>query len=165
VKQTATLSRQDFNWRHEPILYGWREGAGHYYCNDFTQTTVIDDDHEIDKMKREDLVELVKELQSYMNSTVIKHDRPTKSDLHPTMKPVALVAKMIEWSSRPAEIVLDLFGGSGSTLIAAHMTNRTAYMMELDPHFCDVICTRWQNQTGVKPIAESTGQEHDFGTD
>jgi len=162
VKGHATLSRQDFNWQHEPILYGWKEGAGHYFCGDFTRTTVIDDETDLAKMTKDQLVELARELAGH--TTIIRHDRPTKSELHPTMKPVALVERMINWSSKPGWLVLDLFGGSGSTLIAAHAQSRRANLMELDPKFCDVICTRFQTLTGIKPIAASTGNEHDFIT-
>jgi DNA modification methylase len=95
-------------------------------------------------------------------STVIHENRPTNSPLHPTMKPISLVEKMIIWSSKEREIVLDLFGGSGSTLVAAHKTNRVAYIMELDPRYADVICRRFQELTGIKPIYEQTGEEHDF---
>jgi DNA modification methylase len=166
VKQSATLSRQDFNWQHEPILYGWLEGEGHFFIGDYTRTTVIDDDAKIDldKLKKEELLAIVKEHHADHPSTVIRHDRPTKSGYHPTMKPVALVERMIEWSSEPGDIVLDLFGGSGSTLIAAHTTSRKAYLMELDPHYADVICLRFQRLTGIKPINARTGEEIDFTT-
>jgi DNA modification methylase len=158
VKQSATLSRQDFNWQHEPIIYGWKEGAGHYFCGDFTLTTVIDDDIDLKSMKKEQLIELVNEMRNKASGTIIRHNRPTKSDLHPTMKPVALVERMIEWSSHPGEIVLDLFGGSGSTLIAAQKANRHARLMELDPKFCDVIVKRWQEFTGKQAVHAETGQ-------
>ena len=158
VKQSATLSRQDFNWQHEPIIYGWKEGAGHYFCGDFTLTTVIDDDIDLKSMKKEQLIDLVNEMRNKTSGTIIRHNRPTKSDLHPTMKPVALVERMIEWSSHPGEIVLDLFGGSGSTLIAAQKANRHARLMELDPKFCDVIVKRWQEFTGKQAIHAETGQ-------
>ncbi|WP_269497257.1 site-specific DNA-methyltransferase [Castellaniella sp. S9] len=148
VKQSATLSRQDFNWQHEPILYGWKEGVGHYFCEDFTLTTVMDDDLDLQQLKKEQLIGMVMELRGRTASSVVRHDRPTKSELHPTMKPVALVERMVSWSSRPGEIVLDLFGGSGSTLIAAQKSNRRARLMELDPKYCDVIVRRWQEYTG-----------------
>jgi DNA modification methylase len=166
VKQSATLSRQDFNWQHEPILYGWLEGEGHFFFGDFTKTTVIDDDGKIDldKLKKEELLTIVKEHHASHPSTVIRQDRPTKSELHPTMKPVALVERMIEWSSEPGDLVLDLFGGSGTTLIAAHTMSRTAYLMELDPHYADVICLRFQRLTGIKPVNARTGEEIDFTT-
>jgi len=161
VKQSATFSRNDFNWKHEPILYGWKEGAGHYFVGDFTRTTVIDDDADLENLEHAELVELVRNMSNEI-STVIREDRPSRSELHPTMKPIALVEKMIEWSSKPKELVLDLFMGSGSTLIAAHKANRIAYGMELDPRYADVICARWQALTGIKPVLESTGEEFDF---
>lgn len=161
VKQSATLSRQDFNWQHEPILYGWKEGAGHYFCGDFTLTSVIDDDIDVKNMKREQLIDLVNSMRNEARNTVIRHDRPTKSDLHPTMKPVGLVQRMIQWSSRTGEVVLDLFGGSGSTLIAAHKCGRAARLMELDPKFSDVIVRRWQEFTGEQAFLESDGRAFD----
>ena len=82
--------------------------------------------------------------------------------VHPTQKPVALGVQAIETTTNTNEIVLDLFGGSGSTLIAAHQTNRIAYLMELDPKYVDVICARFQKVTGIVPINEATGREHDF---
>lgn len=157
VKQSATLSRQDFNWQHEPILYGWKEGAGHYFCGDFTRTSVIDDDINLGQLKREELLLLVRQMRDAQMTTVVRHDRPTKSDLHPTMKPVNLVQRMLEWSSRAGELVLDLFGGSGSTLIAAHKIGRRAVLMELDPKFADVIVRRWQAFTGQQATLERTG--------
>jgi DNA modification methylase len=161
VKQSGTLSRQDFNWKHEPILYGWKEGAGHYFCKDFTLTTVIDDDLDIDKMKKDELVAMLKQIKEQMPTTVIHHDRPTKSDLHPTMKPVGLVQRMVEWSSMDGWIVLDLFGGSGSTMIACEKTHRKSRLMELDPKYCDVIVKRWQDFTGKKATHAETGKTFD----
>lgn len=116
---------------------------------------------DLDSLDHEQLVELVRKM-SNEGSTVIREDRPSRSELHPTMKPIALVEKMIEWSSRPKEIVLDFFMGSGSTIIAAHKANRIAYGLELDPRYADVICARWQKLTGIKPVLESTGEEFDF---
>jgi len=158
VKQSGTLSRQDFNWKHEPILYGWKEGKGHYFCGDFTLTTVIDDDLDIDKMKKDELVAMLKHIKEQMPTTIVRHDRPTKSDLHPTMKPVGLVQRMVEWSSMDGWIVLDLFGGSGSTLIACQKANRRSRLMELDPKFVDVICKRYQDFTGKKATHAETGK-------
>jgi DNA modification methylase len=150
VKQAGTLSRQDFNWQHEPILYGWKEGAGHYFCGDFTRTTVIDDDIDIKKLNKKELEALVNSMRTEQKTTVLRENRPSKSDLHPTMKPVNLVQRMIEWSSSAGETVLDLFGGSGSTLIACEKTGRKARLMELDPKYCDVIIKRWEDFTGKK---------------
>ena len=148
VKQSGTLSRQDYNWQHEPILYGWREGAGHFFAGNFTQTTVIDQELDISKLKIGQVREMLKELLQHQHSTVIREDRPAKSELHPTMKPVSLVQRMVESSSREGEIVLDPFGGSGTTLITAEKSNRICRTMELDPKFADVIINRWQNFTG-----------------
>jgi DNA modification methylase len=161
VKQSGTLSRQDFNWKHEPILCGWKEGAGHYFCKDFTLTTVIDDDLDIDKLKKDEKVAMLKQIKEQMPTTVIRHDRPTKSDLHPTMKPVGLVQRMVEWSSMDGWIVLDLFGGSGSTMIACEKTHRKSRLMELDPKFSDVIIKRWQDFTGKKATHAETGKTFD----
>lgn len=126
-----------------------------------TRTTVIDDDVSIKEMKKEQLVELIKEMRSGAKTTALRCDRPTKSDLHPTMKPVSLVQRMIQWSSRPNEIVLDLFGVSGSTLIAAHKTGRIAMLMELDAKYCDVIVKRWQDFAGKQAIHEASGKTFD----
>ena len=100
-----------------------------------------------------------------LESSVVEYSKPSRSELHPTMKPVALVERQIMNSSRAGDVVLDLFGGSGSTLIAAHTTSREARLVELDPRFCDVICKRFQMATGIVPIAEATGREHDFCED
>jgi len=148
VKQSGTLSRQDYNWQHEPILYGWKEGAAHYFAGNFTQTTVIDNELDVSKLKISQAREIIKQLLEHLQTTVIREDRPSKSELHPTMKPVALVQRMVESSSREGEIVFDPFGGSGTTLITAEKTNRICRTMELDPKFADVIINRWQNFTG-----------------
>ena len=90
----------------------------------------------------------------------VPHNRPTRSDLHPTMKPVALVERMVTWSSKYHETVLDVFGGSGSTLIACEKAERHARLMELDPKYCDVIVRRWQDFTGKQAIHEATGKTY-----
>jgi DNA modification methylase len=158
VKQSGTLTRQDYNWRHEPILYGWKEGAGHYFAGDFTKTTVIEDDIDVTKMTKPQLLAAVQAFLAAQRDTILRHDRPTRSDLHPTMKPVALVQDMIEASSLPSERVLDLFGGSGTTLIACERSGRRAALMELDPRFGDVTVRRWEEFTGRVAILEATGQ-------
>lgn len=162
VKQAGTLSRQDFNWQHEPILYGWKEGAGHYFCGDFTRTTVIDDDIDIKKLNKKELEALVNSLRTEQKTTVLRENRPSRSDLHPTMKPVNLVQRMIEWSSIAGQTVLDLFGGSGSTLIACEKTGRKARLMELDPKYCDVIVKRWEDFTGKKATLLSELEKEEY---
>ena len=124
VKNTFVMGRQDYQWRHEPILYGWKEGAGHYFINDRKQ------------------------------STVLEFDKPTRNAEHPTMKPVDLLVYLIKNSCKQDELILDLFGGSGSTLIAAEQIQRKSYLMELDPKYCDVIVKRWENLTGEKAVLE-----------
>lgn len=118
VKNSFVLGRQDYHWRHEPILYGWKPGAAHRWYSDRKQDTVW----EIDK--------------------------PARNGEHPTMKPIALVSRALQNSSKRGDIILDLFGGSGSTLLAADQTERTAYLMELDPKYCDVIVKRWEQHSG-----------------
>ena len=112
-KNSMVLSRQDYQWKHEPCLYGWKEGHGHAWYSDRKQTTVID------------------------------CKRPVRSELHPTMKPVELYEYLITNSSKAGDIVLDIFAGSGTTIIAAERAHRKARVMELDPHYCDVIRKRW----------------------
>lgn len=122
VKNTFVMGRQDYQWRHEPILYGWKEGAGHYFINDRKQ------------------------------STVLEFDKPTRNAEHPTMKPIDLLVYLIKNSSKENDLILDLFGGSGSTLIATEQVKRRCYTMELDPKYCDVIVKRWELLTGEKAV-------------
>ena len=128
VKNTFVMGRQDYQWKHEPILYGWKLGAGHYFINDRKQ------------------------------STVLEFDKPSKNEEHPTMKPIELVAYLIKNSSKNYDVVIDFFGGSGSTLIASEQLNRICYTMELDPRYCDVIVDRWETFTNQKAELISGGQ-------
>ena len=152
VKDRFTLSRQDYNWRHEPCLYGWKEGAAHYFVPEFNHDTVQDDTPDIEHMKEKDLRALLRRLYEETPQDVIFENRPTVSKEHPTMKPVRLISRQIRNSSRKGDIVLDTFGGSGTTLIAAEQLGRACYMMELDPRFVDVIIERWENLTGQKAV-------------
>ena len=105
------------------------------------------------KMKRDELVDLCQKLlESKVPTTVIAEAKPARSDIHPTMKPIKLIARLILNSSKPGEVVLDPFGGSGSTLIAAEQTGRQCWMLEIDPHYCDVIIDRWETFTGKKAV-------------
>ena len=153
VKNTLVLGRQDYQWKHEPCLYGWKDGAGHYFTDDRTQTTVIEDKIDLKKLKKEEMLQLLEEIYSDKTATTIIHeDKPLRNDLHPTMKPIKLCAKLVKNSSRPKEIVYDGFAGSGSTLIACEQTNRVCYSMELDPKYIDVIIQRWEEFTGKKAV-------------
>jgi len=149
VKNSLVLGRQDYQWRHEPILYGWKPGAAHKWYGGFNKTTVIEDRPNLRKMKKEELIKFAEELlEGKHHTTVIREDKPTKSVEHPTMKPVKLVGHLINNSSKIGDKVLDIFGGSGSTLIACEQLNRACYMMELDPVYCDVIVQRYINLKG-----------------
>lgn len=150
VKSQFILGRQDYQWRHELCLYGWREGASHYFVNDRTQTTIIDDSVDIDTMPEDKLREYIKSLYEY--STAIYEKKPTVNSVHPTMKPIKLISKLIKNSSKKNQIVLDIFGGSGTTLIASEQLNRTCYMVEYDPKYVDVIIKRYEEFTGDKAI-------------
>lgn len=121
-KNTMVLGRQDYQWKHEPCLYGWKDGAAHNWYSNRSQTTVLE------------------------------FDRPQRSEDHPTMKPVELFAYQIQNSTKKSDIVLDLFGGSGTTIIACEQTGRIGYCMELDPKYCDVIIKRYENLTGNKAV-------------
>lgn len=121
-KNTMVLGRQDYQWKHEPCLYGWKDGAAHNWYSNRSQTTVLE------------------------------FDRPQRSEEHPTMKPVELFAYQIQNSTKKGDLVLDLFGGSGTTIIACEQTGRIGYCMELDPKYCDVIIKRYENLTGKKAV-------------
>ena len=131
AKNTFTLGRADYQRQYEPILYGWPEGAQRHWCGDRDQGDVWN----------------------------IK--KPQKNDLHPTMKPVELVERAIRNSSRPGNMVLDPFGGSGTTLIAAEKSGRLARLIELDPKYADVIVRRWQDWTGQQATREADGVAFD----
>lgn len=148
VKDTLVLGRQDYQWIHEPCLYGWKGGAGHYFVDIRTETTVFDDEKPLDELSNKELKELVRNYRQAMPTSIIREDKPKRSEEHPTMKPVKLIARLVANSSRERERVLDIFGGSGTTMIACEQLGRSCYMMELDPHYADVIINRWQNFTG-----------------
>lgn len=154
-KNTLVLGRQDYQWKHEPCMYGWKEGAAHYFIEDRTLTTVHEDEKSIDinKMSKDELKKTLKEiLNSGIPSTVINEDKPARNGEHPTMKPLKLIGRLIRNSSRKGEVVLDTFGGSGSTMMAAEQLGRKCYMVEYDPHYCDVIIARWEKLTGKKAV-------------
>ena len=152
-KNSIVLGRQDYQWKHEPCLYGWKDGASHYFIDDRTKSTVFEDKLDIDSMKKEDMKSLLKEIfEDKVPTTVINEDKPTRNKEHPTMKPIKLMARLINNSSHKDDKVLDLFGGSGSTLIACEQLDRACFMMELDPGYCDVIIDRWEKLTGETAI-------------
>lgn len=123
-KNNMVMGRQDYHWKHEPCLYGWKGGAGHLWATDRKQVTILD------------------------------FDRPSASREHPTMKPVDLMEYQIRNNTKGADIVLDTFGGSGSTMIACEQAGRRARVLEIDPVYCDVTIKRWQEFTGKVAVHE-----------
>lgn len=157
VKNQFILSRQDYNWKHEPCLYGWKEGTAHYFIKDYTQDTVLEYDlKNIEKFSKKELLEILKNIKNE-HETIIRENKPLKNDVHPTMKPIKLIAKLIHNSSKKNWNILDLFGGSGSTLIAAEQLERNSYLMEFDPKYADVIVRRYASlgRTDIKLIREN----------
>jgi site-specific DNA-methyltransferase (adenine-specific) len=128
-KSSLVMGRQDYHWQHEPCLYGWKEGSAHLWATDRKQTTIME------------------------------FDKPSANREHPTMKPVALFEYQMLNNTKGEDIVLDSFGGSGTTLIAAEMNGRRARIMEFDPKYCDVIIKRWQEFTGKQATHADTGAE------
>jgi len=128
-KSSLVMGRQDYHWKHEPCLYGWKDGAGHLWASDRKQTTILE------------------------------FEKPSRNGEHPTMKPVALFEYQMLNNTKGGDIVLDSFGGSGTTLLAAEKNGRKAYLMELDPKYCDVIVKRWEDFTGKKAILLNDQEE------
>lgn len=153
VKSHFNIGRQDYQWKHEPCLYGWKEGQGHYFI-DMRSLSTVNEYDTIDKMSKDELLEMIK---SYFDEiTTVQHeDKPTVDDLHPTMKPLSLIKKHIRNSTKEGEVVLDLFGGSGTTLIACEQLDRTCLMMEYDAKYADRIIKRWEQETGQKAVKEN----------
>ena len=152
VKNTLVLGRQDYQWIHEPCLYGWKDGAGHYFIDDRTQTTVLEEKPiDPDKLTHEEAIKILKKIMRESGeTTILRENKPQNSELHPTMKPIALFGRLIQNSCKKGENVLDLFGGSGTTIVACEELGRNGYAMELDPHYVDVIIERWESLTGQK---------------
>lgn len=148
VKNTFVLGRQDYQWQHEPCLYGWKDGAAHYYIDDRTMTTIFDYAADLDKMSKAELLTLIKSI----STTAIRESKPLRSEEHPTMKPLPLIGRIMKNSARKGDKVMDLFGGSGTTLIAAEQLGCVCFMMEYDPRFIDVIITRWEKMTGKTAV-------------
>lgn len=151
VKGHFVLGRNsDYQWQHELALYGWKTGAPHYFTNSRAEGTVIEDTSvRLSSLKKGELIALCEKLmKSDEPSTVVRADKPASADLHPTVKPQELLCYLLKNSSRQGDNVLDLFGGSGSTLIACEQLNRTCFMCELDPKYVDVIISRWESFTG-----------------
>ena len=143
VKNSLVLGRLDYHKKHETCLYGWKEGAAHYFTSERTHTTVIEDTINVNKLTKDEMKKMLNEMLSdKTKSTIIHCDKPHRSAEHPTMKPILLLAPLIQNSSKENEIVADGFLGSGSTMVASHQLKRKCYGMELDPKYCQVIIDR-----------------------
>lgn len=172
VKPSLVLGRSDYQWRHEPILYGWKPGAAHTWLGGRANTTVVENDSaavrampdgtiQIDLGDQVIVIEGKEMSMRALDSSIVRFDKPKKNGEHPTMKPVGLIRRFLENSAPPGSVVLDLFGGSGSTLIACEVMGREARLIELEPKFCDVIVMRWQEMTGRRAVLEADGREFD----
>lgn len=152
-KNAFVLGRQDYQWKHEPCLYGWKDGAAHYFIDERDHETVFEDTIDVAKLKKDEMRQLLEQLLAdKVPTTVINADKPLHNDIHPTMKPIALIAQLVANSSKRDWKVLDVFGGSGTTLMACEQLHRTCYTMELDPRYVDAIIDRWQQFTGQQAI-------------
>lgn len=156
VKSQIVIGRQDYQWKHEPCLYGWKAGGKHYFIKNRKQATVIDNDVDLELMTAEELRDFIYEMIE--PSSVIREDKPQRNAEHPTMKPIPLIKKQVKNSTRKGGTVLDIFGGSGTTLLACEELDRTCYMCELDPRYCDVIIKRWEELTGNNAVLCDTMQ-------
>jgi len=154
AKDHFTLGRNDYQWQHEPILYGWKvvDGKPHYFIHDRTMSTVIEEAKNINQMKKDELVDLLNKILENYPSDIVRDAKPLRNAEHPTMKPITLCGKLIRNSSREREIVFDAFAGSGSTLMACEQLNRKSYNSELSENYCDVIVRRFIQTFGEDDI-------------
>ncbi|WP_455474639.1 DNA modification methylase [Streptococcus salivarius] len=151
VKNSIVLGRQDYQWKHEPCLYGWKDGASHYFIDNRSLATVIEEDEEnLKEMTKGELISYIKTMQENSPTSIFYEDKPVRSDIHPTMKPLKLIARCVLNSSKKGERVLDSFNGGGSTLMVCEKTERIYYGMELDPVYVERTIKRWEEETGLK---------------
>jgi DNA modification methylase len=155
VKNVFVMGRQDYQWKHEPCLYGWKEGAAHTFTPERTHSTVFEYEQDFNSLTKKELVKLITHMTSELPSTVIECDKPSRNGEHPTMKPIALLGELIQNSSSIGEIVADPFGGSGSTMVASEQLKRKCRMMELDPKYCQVILDRMMKLDESLPITKN----------
>jgi site-specific DNA-methyltransferase (adenine-specific) len=154
-KNHFILGRAHYQWKHEPCLYGWKGDSCRYFIDFRNRASVIEDETEIniDKMKASEMRDLLHKIyEERIPTTVINCMKPNKDEDHPTMKPVRLFGYQMANSSKRGDIILDSFGGSGTTIVAAEQLGRKARLMEYDPHYSDVIIARWEKLTGQKAI-------------
>lgn len=168
-KDSLVLGRSDYQWMHEPILYGWKPGSAHKWFGGRKQTTIAEYGNTGPVKQAADgrwVIEigdtvLVVDGEAKIEespSSVVFHEKPKRSADHPTMKPVGLIEKQLRFSARPGDIVIDCCGGSGSTMMAAERLGMCARLVELDPKFVDVECQRYFDYTGRVPVHAETGE-------
>lgn len=168
-KNIHVLGRADYHWQHEPILYGWKPSGRHAFFGGRRQTTLLEavpgavvlEDGRVQIPAGDDLFILSGSDLSVevVQGSLVSVDKPARNDEHPTMKPVALIERFVRNSSRPGGVVLDPFGGAGSTLIACERLGRVCRTLELDPRFADVIVRRWEKYTGWQAVRLEGGHE------
>lgn len=150
VKNRFVLGRQDYQWQHEPCLYGWKAGAPHYFVRDFTLSTVLESD--LEHKSKADLISLIRSYQEQQPTTILRINQPERNGDHPTMKPQALIERLVRNSSRRGDCVLDSFAGSGTTLLVCEQLGRINYSMELDPFYVERIIRRFERETGTTAV-------------
>ena len=158
-KNQMVLGRQDYQWKHEPCLYGWKDGAAHYFVDDRNLLTVLEEESELKKMSKAELINYILEIQEQTATTVINEVKPSRNGLHPTMKPLRLIERLVRNSSKKGENVLDLFNGSGSTLMVCEQLGRRYFGMELEPRYVDATIERWEEFTGKKAVKISSNNQ------
>lgn len=150
VKNAIVLGRQDYQWKREPCLYGWKDGASHYFVDNRSLATVIEEDEEnLKEMTKSELISYIKTMQDTSPTTVFYEDKPVRNDIHPTMKPLKLIARCVLNSSKKGDKILDSFNGGGSTLMVCERSERIGYAMELDPVYVERTIKRWEEETGL----------------
>lgn len=150
VKNAIVLGRQDYQWKHEPCLYGWKDGASHYFVDNRSLATVIEEDEEnLKEMTKSELISYIKTMQDTSPTTVFYEDKPVRNDIHLTMKPLKLIARCVLNSSKKGDKILDSFNGGGSTLMVCERSERIGYAMELDPVYVERTIKRWEEETGL----------------
>ncbi|CAM3387521.1 Methyltransferase [Streptococcus pluranimalium] len=149
VKDSFVLGRQDYQWQHEPCLYGWKPGAKHYFVSDFSLSTVLESS--LEGKSKAELIDLIRAYQEAQPTSILRVKRPQANPDHPTMKPSALIERLVRNSSRQGDVILDSFSGSGTTLMVCEQLGRINYSMELDPKYVQRILNRFERETGIKP--------------
>ncbi len=157
AKNTFVLGRQDYQWQHEPCMYGWKDGAPHYFVDNRTNSTLQESERpeNIKKLKKQELVEFCEKLMSQfegVSTTIERENKPAANEQHPTMKPVRLIARLLANSTKRGDTVADGFGGSGSTVIACEQLGLKCKIVEISPTYASYTVDRWEKFTGKTAV-------------